>query len=68
MNTEAFCIGCGCSDYNACRSIVRGACYWLRVDYTEGKGVCSTCSEYVVRWDVGDREPVKSARNPEARR
>lgn len=50
---EAICIGCSCTDSYACE----GGCYWLRVDYDEGSGVCSSCAEHVHRWDGGDREP-----------
>ncbi len=43
----AFCIGCSCTDLRACP----GGCSWLRVDYEEGKGVCSCCKEFVEQWD-----------------
>jgi hypothetical protein len=55
MHSIAHCIGCNCSDYNACRT-AGGVCCWLRVDYTEGKGVCSACPEQVQRWDAGERD------------
>ncbi|HBN8268324.1 TPA: hypothetical protein L3684_005469 [Pseudomonas aeruginosa] len=29
-----------------------GACYWLRVDYSRGEGVCSHCPERVAEWDA----------------
>eukprot|EP01133_Synstelium_polycarpum_P014827 gene14827-17532_t len=29
-----------------------GPCYWLRVDYSRGEGVCSCCSERVAEWDA----------------
>lgn len=49
--TTATCIGCGCDDFHACGE----GCYWLRVDYEEGKGVCSECDEHEAAWDQGDR-------------
>jgi hypothetical protein len=49
----ASCIGCGCDDFNACGD----GCFWLRVDYAEGKGVCSECAEFEAQWDAGDRTP-----------
>lgn len=49
----ATCIGCGCDDFHACAP----GCYWLRVDYAEGKGVCSECEHHVDAWDRGDRTP-----------
>lgn len=52
----AVCIGCGCDDQRACYDRERDAgCYWLRVDYAEGKGVCSECEQQVEAWDRGDR-------------
>ncbi|GAB1832080.1 hypothetical protein MyNCGM70_49680 [Achromobacter xylosoxidans] len=50
----AQCVGCGCTDRQACCG-TKGAdpCYWLRVDRTLGKGVCSGCAEYVQAWDAG---------------
>lgn len=50
----ASCIGCGCDDFHACRP---DSCYWLRVDYNAGAGVCSECPEHVEAWDRGDRTP-----------
>ena len=40
------CIGCGCSDFNAC---VKGgeACHWLKVDNAMQIGVCSNCPGYI---------------------
>ncbi|EKY4114505.1 TPA: hypothetical protein SIA34_004736 [Pseudomonas aeruginosa] len=29
-----------------------GPCYWLRVDYSRGEGVCSRCPERVAEWDA----------------
>lgn len=53
----AFCIGCGCDDYHACLDHKRGQpCHWTRVDYGEGKGVCSVCEELAPAWDAGDRK------------
>jgi hypothetical protein len=44
----AVCIGCGCDDNHACGE----GCYWLRVDYSHGAGVCSECGNHVKRWDA----------------
>lgn len=49
----ATCIGCGCDDNHACGE----GCYWLRVDYAAGAGVCSGCGTHVEAWDQGDRTP-----------
>ncbi len=38
---ESVCIGCGCTDSFACE----GGCYWVDVDRTAGRGLCSTCDE-----------------------
>jgi dissimilatory sulfite reductase (desulfoviridin) alpha/beta subunit len=55
---EAACIGCGCTDTNACVDHENHeACHWLRVDYGKHAGVCSACSADVARWDAGDRAP-----------
>jgi hypothetical protein len=51
VSDVATCIGCGCDDRHACE----GGCWWLRVDYDEGKGVCNQCEEHVEAWDRGDR-------------
>lgn len=53
----AQCVGCGCTDIDACCD-TKGSdsCYWLRVDRTLGKGVCSWCTEYVVGWDAGEHD------------
>ncbi|EMX2051475.1 hypothetical protein ABCV69_004570 [Pseudomonas aeruginosa] len=32
-----------------------GPCYWLRVDYSRGEGVCSRCPERVAEWDAAIR-------------
>ena len=42
--SESTCIGCGCTDNNACIDTVDGyPCSWLVVDRMTGKGVCSEC-------------------------
>lgn len=60
----AVCIGCGCDDNHACYA----GCYWLRVDYTDRKGVCSECEEHVEAWDRDDRtshaESAELVENP----
>jgi len=56
MNGQiAICIGCGCTDDNACETEFGAACHWLRVDYAAGLGVCSVCDAHEARWDAGDR-------------
>jgi hypothetical protein len=51
MSRIAACIGCSCDDRHACE----GGCWWLRLDRTEGIGVCSQCEEHIEAWDRGDR-------------
>ena len=46
----AICVGCGCHDARACAP----GCWWLRVDYAAGAGVCSQCECHVQRWDASD--------------
>lgn len=41
MEREAKCVGCGCTDSQACF----GGCYWLKVDRKKRRGVCSSCPE-----------------------
>ena len=43
---ESICIGCGCSDTNACFDDTQ-TCYWLKVDRSKHQGVCSKCSDYL---------------------
>ena len=51
---QATCIECGCDDNHACRS---NGCFWLRVDYRFGWGVCSQCGSRVADWDRGHPTP-----------
>ena len=52
MNSDgAYCIGCGCSDLNACS----GGCSWLRLDRSAKLGVCNECAHRVSDWDNGKR-------------
>lgn len=46
------CIGCGCTDEEACETESGGACHWLikNVDF----GVCSECPGHVPRFEMGD--------------
>lgn len=47
------CIGCGCTDINACMTD-DGPCAWLRVG--DGIGVCSACPDLVECWDRADND------------
>lgn len=44
---DAVCIGCGCDTMHACVDQDGNACYWLKVDYEIGLGVCSECPQYL---------------------
>jgi len=48
---EAVCLGCGCSDFDACE----GGCWWHTVNYDAGIGECSNCAGaytmIIERWD-----------------
>lgn len=39
LDASSACISCGCTDECACD----GGCWWLLVDRSLGKGVCSNC-------------------------
>lgn len=54
---EATCVGCGCTDSEACDDGMLGSCYWITVDRKAGVGVCSECPEALQRWKEGDRTP-----------
>lgn len=56
----ATCIGCGCDDNHACRDAFDDPCYWLRVDYKAGIGVCSECPQKVDSWDAIRAEFIAS--------
>lgn len=49
---ETVCIGCGCSDNDACEL----GCGWLRNDPITLLGVCSECPGHVSRFDAGDQK------------
>lgn len=56
LQAVATCIGCGCTDLDACLDPDTGVtCSWLRVDRAAGVGVCSVCDEELERWHAGDR-------------
>lgn len=61
-NRLARCIECGCDDTRACS----GGCYWLRVDYGTGVGVCSSYEARLKDWDAGDRSLSPEARKNHA--
>ena len=48
---EAVCLGCGCSDSHACTHSVTGPCWWIKVDYSLGIGVCSECPEKIEEYE-----------------
>lgn len=41
----AVCEKCGCDDLHACVDETGAICYWVRVDYVQGFGLCSCCVE-----------------------
>lgn len=54
----AFCVGCGCSDHDACENEETGEpCSWLAVDYAARSGVCSECPEHLPIWPKDLEEP-----------
>ncbi len=56
---EAVCIGCGCRDSHACVTALMlddsitelSACFWIKVDYELGIGICSECPEKVEEFE-----------------
>ncbi|EGN4906545.1 hypothetical protein IHZ02_001253 [Salmonella enterica] len=44
---SATCVGCGCTDNNACVNEYHDTCYWLKVNRQSGLGVCSFCPEFL---------------------
>lgn len=44
---EATCVGCGCTDHNACVDENRTPCSWLKVNRETGLGVCSSCPKFL---------------------
>ena len=48
---DAKCIGCGCTDSRACTHPVIGPCFWVKVDYELGIGVCSECVEKIEEFE-----------------
>lgn len=51
------CIGCGCSDEDACEQ----GCRWIEVDRQKLRGVCSNCCEHLLRFRAGDYTLSKNA-------
>ncbi|NKB37887.1 MAG: hypothetical protein GKR93_12095 [Gammaproteobacteria bacterium] len=43
LQAEAVCLGCQCSDNDACGTVE--PCFWLMVNYEWGIGVCSECDD-----------------------
>jgi hypothetical protein len=51
----ARCVGCNCTDLQACFDDVTGcACHWLVVNRATGTGVCSCCAEHVPAWQASN--------------
>lgn len=38
------CIGCGCTDIQACDNGLGDPCYWISVNHAKHRGVCSECA------------------------
>ncbi|EJJ4075293.1 ParA family protein [Salmonella enterica] len=47
QDEEAVCVGCGCTDNNACVNEFREPCHWLKVNRQTGLGVCSSCESFL---------------------
>jgi hypothetical protein len=48
----AVCIGCKCTDDHACIDHVFGTpCFWIKVDYKAGIGVCSECDHKIEEYE-----------------
>ncbi|ROC60411.1 hypothetical protein [Klebsiella quasipneumoniae] len=44
---EATCVGCGCTDHNACVDENHTPCSWLKVNRETGLGICSSCPTFL---------------------
>jgi hypothetical protein len=49
--TIAHCLGCNCTDVHACDTIL-GPCFWIKVDYQAGIGVCSECDHKIEEFEA----------------
>ncbi|MBK5145573.1 hypothetical protein I2494_17990 [Budviciaceae bacterium BWR-B9] len=58
MKNVAVCIGCGCTDNNACVDEYRDVCSWRKVDRVKGVGVCSFCPKELVNKLDNTTSPV----------
>lgn len=48
VQKDATCIGCGCTDSQACWDEFHGRpCHWLEVNRHTGRGVCSCCESHL---------------------
>lgn len=64
-SASARCINCGCTDHQACEL----GCWWLVVDYSRRKGVCSSCPAAKPRFQKLIAEAdAKAAKSPRAAR
>lgn len=52
---ENECIGCGCSELEACIDS-DGPCHWLALDEGLGLGVCSSCPSHIERFKSHQKE------------
>lgn len=44
---DATCVGCGCTDSNACVDEFHETCHWLKVNRKTRLGVCSFCIPFL---------------------
>lgn len=51
----AQCIGCGCDDLYAC---MPNACSWLVVNRATGRGVCSSCPQFLPTFEIINQRSV----------
>lgn len=59
---ENECIGCGCTENNACMSSNEN-CHWLRIDKELSLGVCSSCPDQVKAFEQHQKEVATLAQS-----